>query len=321
MGPSLWSGWVAYSLLANPAMAYAGYIVAGGQGAIPLSLTRMLLIVSTATSVVGMVVMGLSMEPSRRHTFWRHRTFRTLLQQIWEARVLTYMPDGSHATGLDASRGNLITFTSDYWVTTDKLRSHLASWDAWEAEQPAWFTDRDIKFQARVIKYAPAEALPRTVLLKILRKAKNADGAEPDEFDANLDTATLVSMVKQHRHDTSTRERARRFAKALLAIRLYVIAILISYADLIGDVAVTMTLLQSDVASTQSAGYVTMGLTAFAQVVQAIISLAGGQGEAAALAALLGVKPLLDTYNVLSDRPLTRGTKADHEKAFVAVRG
>ena len=320
VGPAAWSGWVAYSLLvANPAMVYAGYILGGSQVTLPLSLIRTVLIASTSTCIVGAVVMGLSMEPSHRHTFWRHRSFRTLMDETWDSRLWSFMPDESCVEGLDPSRAQLLGFASDYWVTSDKLRAHLASWDTWEAERPAWFTDEVLDFQARIIKYAPVEALPRPVLLKILTEAQD-DRAEP-EFDANvLGTATLISMVKQHRHDTSTGRHAQHFAHALLAIRLYVIAIVISYADLIGDVAVTMTLLQSGEPSTQSAGYVTMGLTVFAQVIQAFISMAMGQGEAAAVAALLGVKPLLDTYNVLADSPLTRGTASQLENAFVMVR-
>ena len=83
-------------------------------------------------------------------------------------------------------------------------------------------TDPDINFQNRITEHAPAEALPPTVLRKILNQAqlRRADSTEL-ELDPNLDTPTLVSMVKQHRHETSARERARRFTKAVLAIRLY----------------------------------------------------------------------------------------------------
>lgn len=204
-----------------------------------------------------------------------------------------------------------------FWVSTEKIRAWLTGWDDWEAEQPRWFADGSLKFQKRIVKYAPAEALPPTVLRKILVHARHADGSNV-ELTTDLDTPTLVSLVEQHRHDTSARERARRFANTVNKIRLYVIAIMISYADLVGDVAVALTLLQSD--GTQREGYTTMGITIFAQIVQAVISMTSGQGEVAAFAALVGMKPLLHTYNVLSDRPLTPGSKEEHETHFVSTR-
>ena len=68
--------------------------------------------------------------------------------------------------------------------------------------------------------------LPRIVLLKILAEAKEAKGKNDSEvdMDATLDMPTLVSMVKQHRHDTSAHERARRFARGGGALRLLLLS-------------------------------------------------------------------------------------------------
>ena len=109
--------------------------------------------------------------------------------------------------------------------------------------------------------------------------------------NTNLDMESLVGLVKQHRKDTSAAEKARRSAKAIYAVRSWIVAIVISYVDLAGDVAVGSALVQSD--TNQRAGYITLGLTGFSQVMQATISMAMGQGPAAAFAALVGAKPLL----------------------------
>jgi len=318
VGPTLWFGCVAYSLLVNPIMVLVGF--RSGQG-MPTSEAEawLALGVSSCASLVGALLMAVFMNKSHRHTFYSPRSFVRLVDELWEERTLLHFSDGSFETGHDASRGNIIKMSPQFWVSTEKLRTWLASWEEWEAEQPqpGWFADKRLKFQKRIIKYAPAEALPPTVLRMILVKAKNANGTKY-ELDAELDTTTLVSMVIKHRQDMSTRKRAGRLAKAVLAVRLYVVAIAISYVDLAGDVLVALALLESE--TTKQSGYVTLGLTGFAQVAQAISSLAMGQGEVAAFTALIGAKPLLDTYNVLSDRPLTRGTKGSHEMALVTTR-
>ena len=127
-----------------------------------------------------------------------------------------------------------------------------------------------------------------TVLIKILSDA----GYEPS---SDLDTESLVDRVNQHRKDTSAAEKARRSAKAIFAVRSWIVAIVISYVDLAGDVLVGSTLVQSD--TSQRAGYITLGLTGFSQIAQATISMAMGQGPAAAFAALVGAKPLLGTLS------------------------
>ena len=81
------------------------------------------------------------------------------------------LPDGSLATGLDACRSYILTLSHHYWPSTEELKDWLSSWDEWETEQPRWFTDSNIDFQNRIAKHAPAEALPRTVLVKILSEA------------------------------------------------------------------------------------------------------------------------------------------------------
>ena len=195
------------------------------------------------------------------------------------------MSDETMATGYDASRADITSFAPDYWVSTDKLRDWLTDWDTWEADKPAWFTMKELDFQNNVIKNAPAEALPRTPLLKVLAKSKDSEG-KPLQIAPEADLASLVAAVKQHRKDTSARERARRFAKAMLAARLYIVAICISYFDLAGDVAVGVSLIRSK--SNAGAGYTTLGLTAGSMVIQAFISMAMGQGAVAAFSALIG---------------------------------
>ena len=196
------------------------------------------------------------------------------------------------ATGLDPSRAAILAFTPYYWgVSTHKLRDWLADWDAWEADKPKWFTNKDLDFQNIVMKEAPVEALRRAPLLKILDKAKDSEG-NPLRVAPEADTDRLVAEVQKHRKDASARERTRRFAKALLAARLYIVAIVISYVDLAGDVAVGLEFMQSK--SNAGAGYTTLGLTAGSMVIQAFLSLAMGQGPVAACCALVGAKPLLE---------------------------
>ena len=195
------------------------------------------------------------------------------------------------ATGLDPSRAAITSLNYEYWVSTDKLHDWLADWDTWEADKPAWFTMKELDFQNIVMKHAPAEALPRTPLVRILAKAKDDEGNSLQVApEANIDQ--LVAMVKKHRKDASARERALRFAKATLAARLYIVAILISYVDLAGDVAVGLSLIRSK--TNAGAGYTTLGLTAGSMVIQAFLSLAAGQGPVAAFSALIGAKPLLE---------------------------
>ena len=78
----------------------------------------------------------------------------------------------------------------------------------------------------------------------------------------------------------------------MLAARLYIVAILISYVDLAGDVAVGVSLIRSK--SNAGAGYTTLSLTAGSMVIQAFLSFAMGQGPVAACSALVGAKPLLE---------------------------
>jgi len=316
-GPLPYSASIIYNLTINPVMVYSGFYLGGSRVVADTQHAWMGLAIGSGVAVLGMAMMGCAMNATHRHTFYKPRPLCTLLDTLWEERELTYMSDETMAVGVDPSRADLIGHTSDYWVSIDKLRAWLANWDVWEADQPAWFTMKGLDFQNQVVQYAPVEALPRTALFKILTNAEDSEG---NRLRMAPETATdvLVAKVQAYRKGTSARERAGRFAKAVLAIRLYMVAILISYVDLAGDVLVTLTLLQSE--TSKQSGYVTMGLTGFAQVVQAIISLAMGQGGVAAFAALIGAKPLLDTYNVLSDRPLTRGAKADHEIAFTLTR-
>ena len=72
----------------------------------------------------------------------------------------------------------------------------------------------------------------------------------------------------------------------MLAARLYIVAIVISYVDLAGDVAVGLSLIWSK--TNAGAGYTTLGLTAGSMMAQAIISMAMGQGPIAAFSALIG---------------------------------
>ena len=100
--------------------------------------------------------------------------------------------------------------------------------------------------------------------------------------------------------------------------KAYALAVVISYFDLVGDVFVSLSLYSSE--TTRGASYTVIGITVCSQVVQAIASFAMGQGPVAAFAALVGLKPLLNEYNALSDRPLTRGAKQDHEVAKIYTR-
>ena len=56
------------------------------------------------------------------------------------------------------------------------LKAWLVSWDLWEAERPAWFVDSTnvlgYDFEEHIVTHAPAEALPRCLLLKVLQGFK-----------------------------------------------------------------------------------------------------------------------------------------------------
>jgi hypothetical protein len=308
----VYSTGVVYNLAINPAMTYTGFYLGGNRVVAAPQLAWMGLAIGSSVAILGMVMMGCAMNATHRHTFYKPCSLRALVDTLWEERNLTNMPDETMAAGLDPSRAEIIGFTPDYWVSTDKLRVWLLNWDAWEASKPEWFTAFGLTFQRRIVMHAPADALPRTVLLKILTKAAEQRG-EQLQVDPEADTDYLVAEVQQVRRDATARQRAHRFAKAALAVRLYIIAITISYVDLVGDMAVGFSLLQSK--SNVEAGYTTLGLTAASLVVQAIISMSMGQGTSAAFAALVGAKPLLDTYNVLAVRPLTQGTPQQHKFA------
>jgi len=320
-GPSVWASCIAYSLAINPVMAYVGFTLGADRIiAVKLATVQILLVLATAISVTGMAMMGLAMEPSRRHTFYKHFSMRSLLDELWDTRELTHMVDGSCTAGTDASRADLITLTSDYWVSIDRLRTWLTKWDEWEIEQPSWFTDPDIDFQARVVNHVPEEALPPTVLRKILSESQvlSRTSAAEREYGTELDTATLVLMVKELRQELKARKQKRRRKMAMAATKAYALAIAISYTDLLGDVAVSLSLYQGK--TTRNESYVVIGITVFSQVIQAIASFACGHGLVATFVALAGLKPLLNEYNALSDRPLTRGTAIDHDNAKTETR-
>ena len=122
------------------------------------------------------------------------------------------MSDGSVQLGYDPSRKDLLGYTTNYWVSTDKLRDWLADWDAWEAAKPAWFLMKNRAFEKRMLKYAPAEALPRTPLLNVLAKATDGKG-NPLRVPPEAEIDWLVAEVQKHRRARRGRARARHSAE------------------------------------------------------------------------------------------------------------
>jgi hypothetical protein len=197
------------------------------------------------------------------------------------------MSDESMAVGLDPSRADLVGFTPDYWVSTDKLRDWLVDWDTWEDDKPAWFTMKELDFQNWVMTHAPPEALPRTPLLKILAKAKDSDQGNSVRPAPEADTDTsaivmqsndgvqfasatraeLVAMVKKQRAGLA-------FAR-FKQICIWSAALTFSYVDLVSTVSVAFQYLALGEKG-RDAAYVTFGMLAGSIGLQAFTTYSTG---------------------------------------------
>ena len=82
-------------------MVYAAFTLGDSQAiAVAQSLVWVMLAVTTAISVVGMVMMGFAMNSSHRHTFYKHLSLCSLLDQLWETRTLAFTQDGSYMSAI-----------------------------------------------------------------------------------------------------------------------------------------------------------------------------------------------------------------------------
>jgi hypothetical protein len=67
--------------------------------------------------------------------------------------------------------------------------------------------------------------------------------------------------------------------------------------------------------------YVSFGMLGFAVLCQSLCALAIGQGFVAAMVALVGGKPIYDTYNDIMEKPKPDGQLASHAVALVVTHG
>ena len=144
--------------------------------------------------------------------------------------------------------------------------------DEWEAEQPPWFTDSNIDFQNRIAKYAPAEALPHTLLNRLLSEARYGVGTET-RLDESREA--LVEMMKDHRRDVKARAQALR-AKRVKQLWIWSAALGFSYVDLVGTVFVGMEYWAVGGEDGRHAARVTFGMIAGSLAVQAFLVNASG---------------------------------------------
>ena len=73
-----------YNLMVNPVMAYVALHMGDGEGmAIAPATVWAVLAITTAVSCLGMTMAGVAMISSRRHTFYKPRSFAELFQTSW----------------------------------------------------------------------------------------------------------------------------------------------------------------------------------------------------------------------------------------------
>ena len=79
---------IVYNLAINPVMVYTGLYLGGGQS-LSTQYVWAGLAIASGVAVLGMVVMGCAMNDTRRHTFYKPLSFRTLVNKLWEERNVT----------------------------------------------------------------------------------------------------------------------------------------------------------------------------------------------------------------------------------------
>ena len=112
-------------------------------------------------------------------------------------------------------------------------------------------------------------------------------------------------------------KRIKRMARRVFLAKAWAIALILSYVDLCLDVVVGIEFLLD---GNRPAGLMTLGLTGFSLMTQALMAFTLGQGFLATFLALLGAKPLFDTYNVVSKHPLLPGSQAHLEFALSTTK-
>eukprot|EP00620_Florenciella_sp_RCC1587_P017152 CAMPEP_0182570834 /NCGR_PEP_ID=MMETSP1324-20130603/11027_1 /TAXON_ID=236786 /ORGANISM="Florenciella sp., Strain RCC1587" /LENGTH=624 /DNA_ID=CAMNT_0024785269 /DNA_START=20 /DNA_END=1894 /DNA_ORIENTATION=+ len=228
----------------------------------------------------------------------------------------TCSPDG---IGVDASRAHLMKFSHHYWPM-DALKTWLEqNWDMWIESPPPWFTTRFIK---RIIRVAPPEALPMSVLQGLAEKYsddKNPDNWSSGSFASRESKGmrTIRNLNTDSRPGPSRDALVRRETKRrrLLASSqrknhfLWAAALFCGYADLITTVLVAFAYLRMGTEG-RIAAYLIFGVLAAHLLSEAIISLGTGQGSLAALVSLGGGKLLWSTWHVVENRPIGGGLSA-----------
>ena len=301
-----------YSLISNPMMLI--YVMSLGSQTIAFSRGFMLssLAISTATAVVGAVLMALSMNPSHRPSFFGRLSLKQYIAELWDTR--TYAPVGS---GIDASRAHLLKFSRyitrtrqsttrfphhdyrpmprHYWPPSESLKPWLeANWDTWTAERPQWFTQRFVK---RISTVASPEVLPLAVLQELDKKhatedrdAKQREATSARGYGAaQLVAASIRSSGGDNSRTRSGRftnemsreelirnENARRRSRAVERAKqawMWIMALAISYADIITTIVVGMDYLDK---GAKRAAHVIFAMVGVSLGIQALITHASG---------------------------------------------
>jgi hypothetical protein len=97
---------------------------------------------------VGVALFFSNMDKSLRSSFWNSDNLRSYLSEMWDTRTsaspgMGEGPDPAHAH-------ILVNFHSKYWPLA-KVRTWLARWPEWQADNPAWFTSH---WRAKIHRFA-----------------------------------------------------------------------------------------------------------------------------------------------------------------------
>ena len=117
-------------------------------------------------------MMGSAMNATHRHSFYKPRSFKRMFEQMWDEQTKFIFDGAVVLHGQDPVRSNTAGMPIAHWVSDEKVKSWLANWDQWAAEEPEWFTSPKLDFQREIMQRAPLSTLPRSVLIMILTEAQ-----------------------------------------------------------------------------------------------------------------------------------------------------
>lgn len=167
-GPAVWAFFGAYNQVSNVLMvAVAFHLDDSDEG--NLKVDRAVIVGGVAAGlglfVAGFSIMLYSMPARYRRTFYRHDTLKAYLSRIWDERTESRRGWGE---GHDAARALIVMEWHHVYLPTGKVRAWLVGWNAWERQEPPWFTER---WREHAYKYLKdADVLPKAALRQMTRK-------------------------------------------------------------------------------------------------------------------------------------------------------